>query len=72
METLATLEEFERTVTDKVIAGLHQRFADYECRGVGVRDLGDADQFVNRILDAAPAPHLWYEQFGAFWVSPSS
>ncbi|MCQ4122218.1 hypothetical protein [Rhodococcus tibetensis] len=69
---MATIEEFERTVTDKVIAGLHCTFADYKARGVEASELGDADQFVNRILAAVPAPHPWYEQFGTYWSSSSA
>ncbi|MDT2006045.1 hypothetical protein FXW78_17460 [Rhodococcus opacus] len=68
---MATIEEFEQTVTDRVIAGLHCRFADYERRGVGLSELGDPDQFVDRILAAMPAPHPWYEQFGTFWSAQS-
>lgn len=51
---MATIEEFEQTVTDKVIAGLHDRFADYERRGVGLTELGDPDRFVERILRRCP------------------
>ncbi|AWK74630.1 hypothetical protein CBI38_26825 [Rhodococcus oxybenzonivorans] len=69
---MATIEEFERSVTDKVIAGLHSTFADYKARGVRVSELGDPDQFVERILAAAPAPHPWYEQFGTYWSSSSA
>ncbi|AOW91650.1 hypothetical protein BFN03_00355 [Rhodococcus sp. WMMA185] len=68
---MVTIGEFEKVVTDGVVAGLHCRFADYERRGVEGADLGDPDQFVDRILAAMPAPHPWYEQFGAFWSSPS-
>lgn len=67
---MVTMEEFERTVTENVVAGLHRTFADYEHRGVSVCELGDPDQWVSRILAGVPVFHPWYEQFGACWSSP--
>ncbi len=64
---MSSIHEFEQTVTDKVVSGLHRRFATYARAGIAAADLGDPDQFASRVLAAVPTPHPWDAQFGPFY-----